>query len=726
MFDFDSLFTKDNLIFLVGAGCSIDSPSNLPSAKVMMEEIIKFLCPKPEIEKILNIKELRFEGLVGTLSRTLDHELKILDYYGLCDSPNHYHYTLVELLKNHSIVMTTNFDHLIELALLNSNISKNQIIPVISNNDYKQYFNPKKLFSQGKYPIYKLHGSLKNIITKQDTKDSIMSTLSAFGKNKSGFDLFELDPNKKKLFEQFSQDNNIVVIGYSGSDDFDIIPALYKLNKVKSIIWVDHDDNKTLFDSYLIDNVEILSTLPIKEALKQILKSFLEKNIAENFFVLRGNTNKILSQLVKVDYQLTHEVFNLQINEFLQQNLPNPNHLVKLYNAHRIYHELEFFNDSLRLALKIIKICEKRRLNKWEEWLLGLTYANAGNAYAEKGELIKGLEYLNRGLDIVLKSKEEIEISLFYLDQGTILSSLARYNEALKSYQKALQIAKKYRNKHRISTIYFNMATLFHEQGNTGRAKKYISQAIELNKKLGVLHQLASSLNLMGKILTSELKLDEALTCLAQASDIFDSLRLEPSKVEILGNMGAVYIYAQKFPLAIEKLEEALNIIEKYDLNGLKGFIYSNLGKVYLDTKEYDKAKDYYSKALNIAQKEGNLRSVGIRLNNLGDIARIENDFDEALSKFKKVLKIAKENEYLRLRGVALNNIGLIFKEKGKYNNAITCHQKAIEIAHNTKDPQFLIMRYYNLGNLYREIRRFEDALKCFKKAEEIQKLLIK
>ena len=58
-------FTKDaKLSFLVGAGCSIDAPSCLPAGIQMMEEIIRFSCPKDEQKRILNISELRFEQLV--------------------------------------------------------------------------------------------------------------------------------------------------------------------------------------------------------------------------------------------------------------------------------------------------------------------------------------------------------------------------------------------------------------------------------------------------------------------------------------------------------------------------------------------------------------------------------------------------------------------------------------------------------------------------------------
>ena len=60
----DLLTTESKLTFLVGAGCSTDPPSCLPTGKEMMKAIIKYSCAEPEIERILKIKDFRFEQLV--------------------------------------------------------------------------------------------------------------------------------------------------------------------------------------------------------------------------------------------------------------------------------------------------------------------------------------------------------------------------------------------------------------------------------------------------------------------------------------------------------------------------------------------------------------------------------------------------------------------------------------------------------------------------------------
>ena len=56
------LFGKGNkLTFLIGAGCSVDTPSNVPDGNEIKEELIKYFCAESEIENILKIESLKLE-----------------------------------------------------------------------------------------------------------------------------------------------------------------------------------------------------------------------------------------------------------------------------------------------------------------------------------------------------------------------------------------------------------------------------------------------------------------------------------------------------------------------------------------------------------------------------------------------------------------------------------------------------------------------------------------
>jgi hypothetical protein len=143
-------------------------------------------------------------------------------------------------------VMTTNFDNLIEYALLQLGVPKNKIIPVITKKDFIKYSDPNKLVQKGFYPIYKIHGSAKNIITEKSTQKSLKTTIKAISRGKVGESIFQLEPYKHLVFENISRGRKLIIMGYSGSDDFDIMPAIQLLRDIKSIMWIDHTDSKEL------------------------------------------------------------------------------------------------------------------------------------------------------------------------------------------------------------------------------------------------------------------------------------------------------------------------------------------------------------------------------------------------------------------------------------------------------------------------------------------------
>jgi len=116
--------SDEKLTFLVGAGVSVDSPSQLPSASNAMKALIKFFCTKSEVEKILNTQGLNFETLLGIIHNSLNDDLQFLDFYLESDKPNIEHFVLSEMLKKGHYLATTNFDFLIEHALLQTHYPK--------------------------------------------------------------------------------------------------------------------------------------------------------------------------------------------------------------------------------------------------------------------------------------------------------------------------------------------------------------------------------------------------------------------------------------------------------------------------------------------------------------------------------------------------------------------------------------------------------------------------
>jgi hypothetical protein len=365
----EKLFTdKTPKTFLIGAGCSADPPASLPAGRLMMESIIHIICDESEISKILEIQRLRFEELVEILRDYLDPELKVIDYYGQSQSPNRQHFYLANMIMDGHYVMTTNFDFLIEYALLKSNIPTEDIIPVITEQDYNDYNNPKKLINQGKKPIYKIHGSTKNIITGEDTRPSLVATIQAFGQNKEGLNVFQVEPFKREIFNNIMKNRTLIVMGYSGSDDFDIRPTLNIIKTLKKIIWIKFDPNDLTGTITEIDDT-FLNNIDRSNQLDNILADLYEKgklsNTKREVYKVEINISKFIQTIFDLNLP-AQESKSLNPLNWLKENIPPPSEFVKNAIPYKIYYDHDQYPDALRCANKLLQIAEESSDKAWK------------------------------------------------------------------------------------------------------------------------------------------------------------------------------------------------------------------------------------------------------------------------------------------------------------------------------------------------------------------------
>ncbi|MHA1478205.1 MAG: SIR2 family protein, partial [Promethearchaeota archaeon] len=391
---------EEKLTFLVGAGASVESPSQLPAASEVIKALIKFSCSKSEIDKILKIQDLPFEILSGIILESLD-DVKFLDFYQESDKPNLGHFVLAEMIKKGAFIITTNFDYLLEYALLQSDIPKKKIIPVITEKDYERFSDPEKLYRSGKFPVYKIHGSPKNIITGEDTRKSFINTLRLIGLNQTRNNIIQLEPYKAQFLEKTSSERTLIIIGYSGRNDYDLISTFKIMDDLNNLIWINHvSDSKAKEELYEF-NIPKSSKLSGMDDLDQQLSDIKRLNEAVNVYRLNVNTPKFLGKLLKKKEELSKDKFDINIMEWLKSNVNEPNELTKLHISNKIYFETKNYKDSLRCLEKIYKISEDSGDNQWK----AISLMEMGIISYNQTNYKDALEWLRKALQIQIKIK---------------------------------------------------------------------------------------------------------------------------------------------------------------------------------------------------------------------------------------------------------------------------------------------------------------------------------
>ena len=670
------LGNNQKLTFLVGAGCSVDAPSCQPAGRSMMDAMIKFSCAESEVDKISKIEELRFEALVEIIRDNLDPNLKIIDFYGQCDKPNIQHFYLAEMINKGHFIMTTNFDFLIEHALLQIGVKKEEIKVIITKNDFQQFNNPSELFSKGIKTVYKIHGSTKNMITDENTRDTLVATIQAFGSNKEGMSVFQVEPFKRPLFNNIVSGRSLVILGYSGSDDFDIVPTLKMLENIDNIIWI----NFTLDDGgkeriYEIDSNDI-NISNHKEKVNQILSEIKQMNNANHVYRIDVNSSRLIKQLLTSKPNLSSENFSIAPLNWIKENINAPNELMTYFIPQTLYFDFNMLDDSLRCAQNSLRISQQAK---------------------DEIMIIKALNLI-----------------------GKINHEQGNYSEALKIYKGALELSEKVDPKEWKAACINNIGNVYNVWGKFSDALSYFEKAFPLFKQVGDLYSMAIVLRNIGTIYKNLGKNSEALARTTEALHIFDQLGKLSDKGDIHMIIGMIQTSLGNIDEAYSNYQESLKINDLlHDLNG-KIVALNTIGELFRMVGKFHEAFDYLEEALTLSERIGDLIKKTSTLNNIGMLYISLTNFPEALKCLEEALRIGKQLKDPSNEASSYNNMGMIYFYQGNHSNALKVWEKALKLFDQTGNQPGKATLLINLGKLYREKGNLKRALKAFEDASQI------
>lgn len=248
----------DRLAVLLGAGASV--ASGIASGQMFNKTVTSFLTPEGLCDSAHSHRIaaasgwVRFEQLIETLRETIDPRLLVLQYMETSWLPSYVHAWAVEALAGGAVVLTTNFDALIEIAY---HRRFGQVLEqLVTPQDYDQLRRPVDRTPR----LFKLHGSLRSsdyairryqIDQLDEFSDLDQRGLSTVGATLDrvgyrlasdfGFGEFLLPEEILAVLEQLLRGRDLLVVGYSGSDDFDVMPSLRRLRPVwNRTLWIVH------------------------------------------------------------------------------------------------------------------------------------------------------------------------------------------------------------------------------------------------------------------------------------------------------------------------------------------------------------------------------------------------------------------------------------------------------------------------------------------------------
>ncbi|MBN2151890.1 MAG: tetratricopeptide repeat protein [Candidatus Lokiarchaeota archaeon] len=761
--------------FLAGAGISMDPPSNLPSAREIVRAIVETWGPEEERENLLGIENLRYEAIMETVQRLVDKNLVFLDYFERVTEPNDIHLFLAEAVAKCHPVITTNFDYLIEFALKRTRGADwDKLDFLLSKEDYAAYTRQldSGVTRDGRPRYCKVHGSRKNMFTGLETPETLVTTLASLGRDRQG-DTFAIEPFKKPAFIDMVKGRTLVVLGYSGSDDFDIGPLLGELTSLKKLVWVEHAPDASEPDITRVEPGKDRAgagkpiTLLAAIAAKASTPVYLVKVSTAAFtrsFLFPAVIGKMPQPSKQTHGEVRDRASNLRLFEQHVKDFYKGFPRIGQYAiATDVYRAAARYDDVIRVTAAGIRACSQARRDgsfpereslDFESYFLTIK----GIACRVRGELEEAMNCYSAALDIARRvgsksSQANLQnnISMVMLSRGDLpgakrvleellamatgsriddlvgnvannLGKLSeeqgKHDDAIKYYNIALDACSRTGDLALKAVITNNMGLVHEDRGNKNEAMQAYKDALRINEQLGDKRAVGKRLNNIGSILSNSGNPAASLEYFERALSIDKEGRDAVGECITINNMGVAMFSLKRYHEALTLFTRSIELAERLNETKLVLARKANIAAIYLTQGKIDLAIDTYKETLAANRKIGNVKGMASDLSNLVFLLTKAKRYGELLplaleaaTMYKDMGNRASQSNMLGYAGEALGATRKLADAERVFNDAM-------KIKHEIKDwaglvellPKFAVI-YIFAGDLGSAIAACEEAL---------------
>ncbi len=717
----DYLLRKNKITFLVGAGISMDAPSNLPSARGFSQTLLKYITPIEEFEKISSLEGLRYEMVIERVQQGYDENLWFMDYLDMIEKYNTIHLFLAHSIKLGKNVITTNFDYLIEHAMMDllDEGERNLIKPIITKEDFEKYED--KDYLRGKYPLFKIHGSKKNIITDEITIQSLITTISSLGKDREATETFSIEKYKKPLMSELLKKATLIVMGYSGSDSFDVTPLLKKFPDLESIIWIDH----SLGDSIQISDIS--KRKKPKEKLTNLENLLIDLHIEHGYdvYYIKSNTRLFIEKILWTTFLSDLEIPKIKeelnplisFEEFIEPEYKKFSLTQRYSTAVKIYTDLSLYDDAMRCAEIGIPIADKENeLQRKANFLnhIGIIKMN-------RGDIEGAIEAYERALEINKKCDYKFGIANVLNSLGMCFRRRSEYTKAIEYYERSIKHYEEIESIRGLMIEFNNMGVIFAELNEPKKALEYYEKSLEYAGIIGDLTRKATRLNNIATLYDKEFDdAPKAISYTLDALKIYEEMGDYASQAISYNNLGIYYDKTGNKEEVFKAYKKSIEIaLESNNIISLSQS-YPNLADFYFDSGNLAEAIRYMNLGIEIDNKIGDKKGQSNKIYRLGRFFHQSEDFNNAKIKYLESIEISKQVDNFEDLNEASFWLAELYFNNENYANAIIYYKMGLECANKLEIPSDIVTYNENLGYSYERQGDFETAIDYYTVAQNL------
>lgn len=558
-----------NTTIMCGAG--ISRWSGLPMAVELVKHVLTELgASKENIATLIVLDKLPlpFESYIEVL---LENDIDFICEVYAEGEPNPNHILLAKMMKMGCLktIVTTNFDRLIERALDAEGLLAGSGYDLLScESDFARID-----WSEPKCRLIKIHGSVDDPIT-------LAATISAIAAR-------EPNESRRSVVEQvFSTGvhSDVLILGYSCSDVFDIAPQIESLGSSTKCIVI----NEYSKDSY----IEPISERNDSNAFRQF----------PNGWRLGYNTDTLVEKLWKGVLKTNppepeqRKTNWKDIVSGILGRSPRISILRHFYPAHLLFHMGNYESSLSHLEKAIEEVAHTADYTGglYIQATMAQVYFRLGEYEAVRGW---GETMLQEMSDSYRKSNLAF---IVHICMGDASEAQGDIKAAAGCFGNALQNAKHRNHPRDILVATQKCAVAFIQIGKTEERMGILTSTLEIARQNGEKQLECVCLVGIGSVFKDMGLHQKAITHLETALMITQKLGDRKNEGDCLGNLGSVYQNIGNHQQALDLYKKAKEIAVMLGDKANESKWLSNMGISFKETGNYLKALDCYKRAMAI------------------------------------------------------------------------------------------------------------------------------
>lgn len=722
----DFLRSRDIAVF---AGAGISYHSGLPLALPLSEEILRALpLSDAQVRHVIECG-LPFESLVEAVSEVGKLSLLLPVFKG--GFPCGSHLLLAQLIRQGYLnrVCTTNFDCLIESAL--------ERLGLNNGEHYRALCSEEELGggdSWGAEPLLlKVHGS----VSKPET---IAITLRAVSSNRlSG-------PREGVIREIFSDGkaSRVLVLGYSCSDAFDLVPAMEGIrDSYKDILFIQHRPGGSLVE------VEPIQRDTKKNPFRHY--RFGLKLTADTDEVLRSVAGKLgvdidTGPARQYNWREIIDAWARDMDENLSPAARNIAAGTVLLRASDLHGAEESYGAALSAAH-----------STGDAHVAVTALANLSNVYRQTGRMREAIAVRGSVISMLREIGDLENLSGQLIAQGIERVATHHYEEATELLEEALQYARHLGDQYVEASALVHLGVPHFRLGHLDQAVELLQQGLEIARSAGYPQGVALAQSNLGNIELARKNYARAREYYTAGLQAAQRIRDRKGEMQVLGNLGASHLNESDWKAGIAHTEAAISIAQELKLAAEEQSFQLNLGHGYARAGVDEAASACFQAAYELALSRADFsnwiyfeaasaqpKQSGIE----GRVAHFKDrlsatsfrerpreylrlvhlmanlceavDLDLAWMYFQEGLATAQKIKEPRAIVVFLRNIGNCEGKAGKHEIAEAMHRRALGEAERIGYHPEISLAHHNIGTSLLMRGAFDDACRHFEACAEM------